>query len=381
MMKHLKNTKYLVVFLAGILFSAFTAFAATVTVNTDFTQNAVQYLQQLVLSDASGNTWVMLNGSWDSYVLGNIGIGMTNDSNSILTISGSMTAWYSTIASWAGAFAIGWNTSASGANSISAGNWTNANWVNSFAMGQSSTASWRNSVALWFSSIAHWNNSVAMWQQTQANWWHSLAVGKQSEANGDKSVAIWYSIANWNYSFAAGYWSIASWNVSFSLGERISTTSHNEFAIWKYNTTWTNQIFSIWIGTSTGDRNNAITVTNSGNVGIWINNPYLALEVSGIVKADYFSGDGSLLTNLNITEWLWSTGVSNSIDYILWNVWIGMTGASTALQVSGTVTADLFSGSFAVKNTSINNTWTIKFSGEHFYGYVGTITGWVQLDN
>gem|GEM_PF-2638360 len=56
MMKHLKNTKYLVVFLAGILFSAFTAFAATVTVNTDFTQNAVQYLQQLVLSDASGNT-------------------------------------------------------------------------------------------------------------------------------------------------------------------------------------------------------------------------------------------------------------------------------------------------------------------------------------
>jgi len=55
-MKHLKNTKYLVLFLAGILFSAVTAFAATVTVNTDFTQNAVQYLQQLILTDVSGTT-------------------------------------------------------------------------------------------------------------------------------------------------------------------------------------------------------------------------------------------------------------------------------------------------------------------------------------
>ncbi len=92
-MKHLKNTKYLVLFLAGILFSAVTAFAATVTVNTDFTQNAVQYLQQLILTDVSGTTWVMLNGSWDSYVIWNFGIG-TESPSTALQISGMVTANY-----------------------------------------------------------------------------------------------------------------------------------------------------------------------------------------------------------------------------------------------------------------------------------------------
>jgi len=51
-MKNLKNTKYFIMFLSGILFSAFTVFAAIIPVNTDFTQDAVQYLQNLVLTNS-----------------------------------------------------------------------------------------------------------------------------------------------------------------------------------------------------------------------------------------------------------------------------------------------------------------------------------------
>jgi len=60
-MKHLK-TKLFITFLAGILFSTFAVFAATISVSTNFTTNAVQYLQQLVLRDNSGTTGIVLDG-------------------------------------------------------------------------------------------------------------------------------------------------------------------------------------------------------------------------------------------------------------------------------------------------------------------------------
>ncbi len=58
-------------FLSGILFSALTVFAATVTVNTDITQDAVQYLQNLILTDNSGTTWIVLNGT-EKKIMSNI---------------------------------------------------------------------------------------------------------------------------------------------------------------------------------------------------------------------------------------------------------------------------------------------------------------------
>ena len=63
-MKNLKNTKYFIMFLSGILFSAFTVFAAIIPVNTDLTQDAVQYLQKLVLTNSDwSTTWVVLDGT------------------------------------------------------------------------------------------------------------------------------------------------------------------------------------------------------------------------------------------------------------------------------------------------------------------------------
>jgi hypothetical protein len=61
-MKNL-NAKFVVVFVAWVLFSVFTVFAATITVNTGFSQSAVQYLQNLVLTNSSWTTGIVLD--WD----------------------------------------------------------------------------------------------------------------------------------------------------------------------------------------------------------------------------------------------------------------------------------------------------------------------------
>ena len=61
------NIKLFIVFLAGILFSAITVFAATVNVSTNFSSNAVQYLQRLVIKDGNDTTKVVLD--WNSQVI------------------------------------------------------------------------------------------------------------------------------------------------------------------------------------------------------------------------------------------------------------------------------------------------------------------------
>ena len=54
------QTKFFIMFLAWVLFSILTVFAATISVNTNF-DDAVNYLQKIILTDAGGNTWVVLD--------------------------------------------------------------------------------------------------------------------------------------------------------------------------------------------------------------------------------------------------------------------------------------------------------------------------------
>jgi len=63
------NFKLFTMFLAGILFSTFAVFAATISVPTNFTTNAVQYLQKLVLKNTVGNTGIVLDANSSTYSL------------------------------------------------------------------------------------------------------------------------------------------------------------------------------------------------------------------------------------------------------------------------------------------------------------------------
>lgn len=164
-------------FLAWILFSAVTVFAATINVSTNFTSNAVQFLQELVVTDSNGATGVVLNwdtatiqsdticetdGSncknisdiltWynesDPIFMTNSGSFLKKDANGNVLITGGvsiyskLTVWHSSLANWS--------------QSVAMGNWSTANWDNSISMGDWTTASW--------------DNSISMGQRTSANW-------------------------------------------------------------------------------------------------------------------------------------------------------------------------------------------------------------------
>jgi hypothetical protein len=61
-MKH-TNIKLFTMFLAGILFSAITVFAATINVSTNFTTSAVQHLQSLVIKDSGNQNQIIIDGN------------------------------------------------------------------------------------------------------------------------------------------------------------------------------------------------------------------------------------------------------------------------------------------------------------------------------
>jgi|GEM_PF-4542940 len=87
-----------------------------------------------------------------------------------------------------------------------------------------------------------------------------------------------------------------------------------------------------------------------------------------MVTANYFSGDGSLLTNLPMTPGVWNTGSLNSIRYNS-----GMVYANSGLTVSGTVTADYFSGDGSLLTNLPMTPGVWNSSGDDIYYNSGNI--------
>jgi microcystin-dependent protein len=145
-----------------------------------------------------------------------------------------------------------------------------------------------------------------------------------------------------------------------------------------------------------------LTVINSGNVGIAKTNPNTALDVNGTTTSTLFAGSGASLSGLNSSNVNTGTllvsyggigrqtlsagslvvgngtGAVITPNALVWDVsnsrlGINKTDPSTALDVSGTITATLFAGSgasIAGLNSSNVNTGTLAVS----YGGTGANT-------
>lgn len=285
----MKNTKIklFTMFLAGILFSTFAVFAATISVPTNFTTNAVQYLQQLVLRDALGDTGIVLDGNTSKIMSNTI---CDKDWNNCRIISqlitGSALDWYltgtSTFLTWE---AWKWCTMSSNTSKISC--------VEDAPIWWGWTSLWDvNGSNIYYNT---WN--VGIWT---GNPWHKLDVNgtgrfsnwmlingnvgigigtnnptEKLEVNGTgkfKNLYINWGI-RWNWIYLDTPDGISIWERYFAWFDEIQ---------WIFTEEWNNiediiwvRIFSHWWSFAWDN----LRIDNNGNVGIWTGTPSEKLHV------------------------------------------------------------------------------------------------------
>jgi hypothetical protein len=115
-----------------------------------------------------------------------------------------------------------------------------------------------------------------------------------------------------------------------------------------------------------------ITVYSNNNVGVKTNTtPTEAMEVNGNVKASYFVGDGSRLTNLPSagasSQWI---NNGSSIYFSLGKVGIGTTTPNETLEINGNLRGNVAGG--ALKINTASNGWLLIGSQDPSYCHMYT---------
>ena len=264
-----------------------------------------------------------------------------------------------TVANGVASMAVGDGASASGEDSFATGTNTGAtNWA-SFAMGWATLAQGEMSLALNDQTSAQGDASVAGGDGSITRGFASMAVGFAAEANGYSSMASNYSAkANGDGSAAMGVYTIAD--------------SFSDMAIGQYNVgggdggDWvlTDPVFEIGIGTADDARANAVTVLKNGNVGIGLISPTTALEISGTISATHFVGDGSGLTGIG-------GGSGDAITSGTTKVTVNSATSTISFTTNGSV-ANYVDGSGRFVMTGISTTTNqLSATTGYFSGKVG----------
>ena len=152
-----------------------------------------------------------------------------------------------------------------------------------------------------------WNED---WGDITYTWWNIHISGDIHGTNKD-SFAIFADTENTNGWLLRLF---STWHASHPWSIRLQSTASWNIDFYRYD----------------GGSTFSMRITSGGDLGIWTETPEAKLDVYGdgnfnwSVEATSFSGDGSNLTNLPVTnESLWNTWASDSINYIAGNVGIG----------------------------------------------------------
>lgn len=169
-----------------------------------------------------------------------------------------------------GANATGQNSGVFGWNSTASG-------IGSFAAGENNTASGSYSIAIGTNAVALKNASVSLGNTNLASGLGSLAMGQETEAYGYASASIGYvTKAVGNSSFSSGYQTVTS-----GMGSAVFGTFNDiDIPADSNGINAANRLFQIGNGVN-GARSNALTVLQSGNIGIGTTTPSAKLDISG----------------------------------------------------------------------------------------------------
>lgn len=128
----------------------------------------------------------------------------------------------------------------------------------------------------------------------------------------------------------------------------------------------------------------ALYIAQNGWIGVGRSNPEYALDVAGTVRANIFVGDGSLLSNVQFSQWT-TAGDSASVYILNKDIGIGTAAPRANLDVVGTVRADYFVGDGSLLSNIRSSQWANAVDAATIYVInsnvgIGTTAPTAELD-
>ena len=172
---------------------------------------------------------------------------------------------------------LGQGATASGQNSGVFGWNSTASGLGAFAVGENCTASGNYSVAFGGNAISSGHASCSLGNTNISIGYGSIAMGQETEAYGYGSASTGYvTKAVGKSSFSSGYQTVTS-----GMGSAVFGTFNDiDIPADSNGINAANRLFQIGNGVN-GARSNALTVLQSGNIGIGTTTPSAKLDISG----------------------------------------------------------------------------------------------------
>lgn len=290
--------------------------------------------------------------------------------------------------------AMGYNTIASSNASTALGNTTTASGYSSTALGNNTDATGHSATAMGLSTIASGDFSTAMGYNSTALGNFSISMGYSANAIGDYSFAFGAtSVSIAENSMAIGRYTVASGIASMSLGYSTKAKSFGGTVVGAFNDSSNaassigfdiaNRIFQVGNGTAENARSNALTVLQSGNIGIGVLTPDLDLVVNNDVRIDAANGNNGTIANSlrfgasNTGEFIASkrtaTGNQNGLDF--YTNYTNRLAITNAGNIGIGTTSPVVPLQFA---NSGGNKIAFFQSGSNYYG-IGTQSSLLQI--